>query len=128
MKNTKIAKNYLEAAYSNEIEKAKSFLSENITLRMGGENALAGTYTGKDEFFGAFGKMLEMSNYTYKMIEQVEWLEGENRTILMTIEQVEKNGKEVAFERVVDYKIENSLISEITIYEAQPEKVDILFN
>ncbi len=127
MKNTTIAQQYLKAAYSNEIEKAKSYLSEDIRLTMGGKNELAGTYKGKDEFMGAFGKMLEMTNYTYTMKEAVEWLEGEKRAMLVTIEQAEKDGETHTFNRVVDYKIENDKITEITIYEGQPEIVDTIF-
>ncbi len=127
MKNTTIAQQYLKAAYGNEIEKAKSYLSDDIILSMGGNNALAGVYNGKDAFMGAFGKMLEMTNYTYTMKEAVEWLEGKERAMLVTIEQAEKDGETHTFQRVVDYKIKGDKITEITIYEGQPEIVDTIF-
>ena len=128
MHNTTIAQQYLEAAYNKDIEKAKSYLSDDITLLMGGNNKLAGSYVGKDQFFATFGKMLEMTNFTYHLQEQVEWLEGKNRTLLLAIEEAERNGKKFEFKRAIDYQIQEDKIATVTIYEAAPQVVDQLFS
>ncbi len=125
--NVEMAKAYLDAAYNNDIQKAKTFLSENIIMKMGGNNVLAGTYKGKEAFMEVFGRMLAMTNYTYKMKEAVEWLEGEKRALLIAVEQAEKDGEVHTFKRIIDYVIDKDVITEIRIFELQPEVVDVVF-
>ncbi len=127
MKNTEIAQAYLNAAYSGDIENAKSLLADDITLVMGGNNELSGTYVGPAKFMEGFGKMLEITNNTYQMKEQIEWLEGKNRCILITEEQAEKNGEAHTFKRVVDYQIKDGKIKAIQLYEGNPEITDNVF-
>ncbi len=127
MKNTEIAQAYLNAAYSGDIVKAKSLLADDITLVMGGNNELSGTYVGPEKFMEGFGKMLQITNNTYQMKEQIEWLEGEHRTILITEEQAEKKGELHIFKRVVDYQIEEGKIKAIQLYEGNPEITDNVF-
>lgn len=123
-----LVEQYMAAAYTGDLAAAGALLSENVTLRMGGKNSLAGIYQGRDAFFGAFGRMLELSRGTYKLIEQQDWLVGEARVALLAREQVEQQGKIVAFDRIITYDIADGKITAVRVYEGDPEIADRAFS
>ncbi|MGB5819559.1 MAG: hypothetical protein WBG90_08745 [Saonia sp.] len=128
MKNIEIAQKYLNAAYSGDIATAKSVLDANIKLTMNGNNEVSGTTIGREPFFKSFGKMLQLTNNTYNLDEQVEWLEGHRRAVLIAKESAIRNDKKLEFGRVIDYIIKEGVIKEIKIYEGEPTIADIAFS
>ena len=128
MKNVEVAQKYLKAVYSGDVDTAKSMLAPMIKLTIRGNNELSGNYESIENFFAAFGKMMELANNTYRMDEQIEWLEGEKRAVLFALESAEKDGKRHQFHRVIDYKIDGNEILEIRIYEGDPHVVDNVFS
>ncbi|GAA4277301.1 nuclear transport factor 2-like protein [Aquimarina mytili] len=128
MKNIEIAKKYLNAAYSGDIATAKSLLDENVKLTMNGNNEISGITNGREPFFASFGKMLQLTNNTYNLDEQVEWLEGQERAILIAKESAIRNDEKFEFSRVIDYIIKEGIIKEIKIYEGDPTIADKAFS
>lgn len=127
MKKVEIAQKYLNSVYKGDIETATQMLDPSIKLTMEGNNQMSGVYSGIDAFFSAFGKMMDLTDNTYQMESQIEWLEGETRAVLFALESAIKDGKPYNFRRVIDYQIENEKIVEITIYEGEPTIADIVF-
>jgi ketosteroid isomerase-like protein len=122
-----LVEEYIGAAYRGEIGAAGAMLADDVTLQMGGSNPLSGTYKGRDAFFGAFGKMMELSRGTYRMSEQQGWLSGEGRVALLAREQVELQGEIVSFDRVIVYEIADGKIQAVRVYEGDPEIADGAF-
>ncbi|MDX2188316.1 MAG: hypothetical protein SFY32_00505 [Bacteroidota bacterium] len=127
MQKINLVQQYIQAAYEGNVEKAASFLSEDISLVMGGKNQLTGKHKGIPAFFAAFKAMLELTGFSYKLEKKQDWLESDTRVILIAQESAEKQGQRHYFDRVIEYYFEHNVIQRITIYEASPEITDWVF-
>ncbi|WP_046755998.1 nuclear transport factor 2-like protein [Kordia jejudonensis] len=128
MNYVKKAQEFLDKAYSGDTEGASEILHDKLKLQMVGNTALAGIHKGKEAFFANFGKMMELSQGSYKLTKTHEWINAENKALLMAEEYVNKNGKEYYFDRIIQYSFKDGLINFIRIYEGNPEIADIAFS
>ncbi|WP_350286963.1 nuclear transport factor 2 family protein [uncultured Croceitalea sp.] len=128
MDYVKKAQEFLDKAYSGDMDGAREMLHEDMVLKMGGNSALAGEHQGKDGFFGNFGKMMELSQGSYKLTKVHEWVNADKKALLIAEEYVEKNGKEYKFDRIVQYSFDGDLINYVRIYEGDPEIADAAFS
>lgn len=126
--NSDIAQRYLKAIYQKDYETANNLLAENITLTMNGNNKLSGIRIGKPAFFEAFERMMQLTQFSYKMIDEIEWLEGHSRALLLAVETATKNNVSYHFNRAIDYQIQDGKIQAIKIYEGEPVTVDLIFS
>lgn len=128
MDYVKKAQEFLDKAYSGDMDGARAMLHENLVLKMGGNTALAGEHNGKDEFFANFGRMMELSQGSYKLTKVHEWVNADNKALLIAEEYVQKNGKEYIFDRIVQYGFEGELINYVRIYEGDSKIADAAFS
>ncbi|GAB4525864.1 MAG: hypothetical protein OHK0046_42170 [Anaerolineae bacterium] len=126
-KNIQIIENYIAAAYRGDLDTARQFLTEDITLVMTGSNQMTGKYHGPDNFFAAFGKMMQLSRGTYRLAEQLDWLMSDTRVVLLAREEVEHEGEIVSFDRAVMYEIRGEQIALVRIYEGDTDAADLSF-
>ena len=123
-----IVKQYMAAAYTGNIAAAGEFLTEDVELIMSGQNQLGKTFKGREDFFGAFGKMMEITNGTYKLVEEKQWFENDNFVALFATESGAKNGIDLFYDRIVLYQFDKEKIKNIRIFEGNSEIVDALFS
>lgn len=116
----KQTKEFINRAYKGNIDGAKELLDENVTLEMGGDNKLSGNHIGRSAFFENFGRMMELSNGTYQMDNEYDWLNGNSKAVLIAQESVEKDGQRIYFDRVIQYNYSNGKIIRVKIYEGDP--------
>lgn len=55
-----------EAFASGDFEKLNEFIPEDAQWHVMGNSALSGDYTGRDAIYGYFGKLMELSQGTFK--------------------------------------------------------------
>ncbi|WP_350287366.1 hypothetical protein [uncultured Croceitalea sp.] len=127
MDYVKKAQEFLDKAYSGNIDGARAMLDEKLILKMGGTTALAGEHHGKDQFFANFGKMMELSQGSYKLTKVHEWVNADKKALLIAEEYVQKNGREYVFDRIVQYSFEGELINYVRIYEGDSQIADAAF-
>jgi ketosteroid isomerase-like protein len=53
-------------------------LSEEVTYRVGGNHALAGTFRGPDEVIGHVRQLVDRTGNTYDAFKWEDWLVGDN--------------------------------------------------
>ncbi len=123
----KQSKEFLNRAYQENIAGAKELLSKNVILEMGGNNKLSGTHKGRNGFFANFSRMMELSNGSYEMTHEYDWLNGNSKAVLIAQECAEKDGEVIYFDRVIQYDFDNEKIVRIKIYEGDPANVDKTF-
>lgn len=122
-----IARAYLEAAYSGDLAAAGALLADDIVLRMGGRSPLAGETVGKPAFLAAFEEMMRLTNGTYRLLEQIAWLEGDQHALLVAVEKTGVGVSELRFERAILYRVDGGLIRLIQVFEGQPEIAEAAF-
>ncbi|WP_298545812.1 hypothetical protein [uncultured Aquimarina sp.] len=120
-------KEFINKAYQGKITEARDMLHENVLLEMSGNNQLSGKHYGKDVFFENFSKMLALSNGTYKITKEYDWLNGEDKCLLIAEEFIERDGTMYYFDRVIQYDFEKDKISKVRIYEGNPSVVNEAF-
>jgi ketosteroid isomerase-like protein len=56
-----------EAFAKGDVETVMSLLTDDIEYYVSGRSPVSGTYKGKDEVLGLFGKMMELSGGTFQV-------------------------------------------------------------
>lgn len=123
-----VVKQYMEAAYTGNISSAREFLTDDVALIMSGKNLLGNTFSGKENLFSAFGKMMDITNGTYKLVEEKQWLENDNFVALFATETGRKNGVDLFYDRIILYQFDQNKIKSIRVFEGNSEIVDLLFS
>lgn len=118
---------YQAAAYAGDVVAAGEFLSENVTLTMGGNNQLSGVYLGREAFFGAFGRMMEITAGTYRLAQEYDSFTSPTRAVFLVQEQASRDGRDYFYDRTVEFVFDGSHILGVRIYEGNPEVVDVVF-
>ncbi|WP_310397901.1 hypothetical protein [Hymenobacter sp.] len=118
---------YQAAAYSGDVAAAGEFLSDQVTLTLAGNNQLSGVYLGGDAFFGAFGRMMEITAGTYRLAQEYDSFSSPTRAVFLVQEQATRDGHDYVYDRVVEFIFDGPRILAVRVYEGNPEVVDVLF-
>jgi ketosteroid isomerase-like protein len=65
--NVEVARSAYAAFLSGDMEAMAGLMSDDIVWHAPGDNLLSGTYRGKEEVFGFFGKIAEMADGPMQM-------------------------------------------------------------
>ncbi len=122
-----IAQRYIEHTYAGRIADASALLTDNVQLVMGGGGAMVGLYEGRDAYFAAFGRMMSLTNGTYRTVGDTRWVDGGDMAIAFAKEQVTRNGTIIELDRVITFELHGALIRRVRVYEGDPAAADSAF-
>lgn len=81
-----------DAFAKGDVETVMGLLTDDIEYHIPGRSLLSGSYTGKDEVLGLFGKLMELSGGTFR-IEVQDILANDEHGVTLTIERGQRDGK-----------------------------------
>jgi uncharacterized protein len=82
------------AAYgSGDMDTINELFADDVVWHIGGRSPLAGDYKGKEQVFGFFAKLLEMSEGTSK-IEVHDLLANDDHGVAVVTESATRGGRE----------------------------------
>jgi ketosteroid isomerase-like protein len=130
MSDPKIAlvQKYLEAARQQDIPTMLASFTSDLVYRVPGSSPLAGETHGQSAALDYFGKMMKLTNGSYAITGIVDWLVSDDRVALIATETASRNGKTTDWTRVVLFKFNAGLISEVTIFDDKLAELDTLLN
>ena len=122
--NVKVVQDYLETVKTGDFKAAAELFDENVTIRVPGRNQISGEYHGSAGVFASFGKMLELSNGTYRITEFIDWLASDSRVCLLARQEAVRGGETFSYVRNIVFEIADAKMKDITIYEADQDAFD----
>jgi ketosteroid isomerase-like protein len=81
-----------DAFSKGDVETVMGLLTDDIEYHIPGRSPLAGSYTGKNEILGLFGKLMELSGGTFR-VEVQDILANDEHGVTLTIERGQRDGK-----------------------------------
>jgi ketosteroid isomerase-like protein len=126
MTDTKITKvqNYLEAAKRQDIPAMLSLFADDLVYSVPGNHALAGETHGKSAAVEYFGKLMEMTGGTYGITGIVDWLVSDHRLALIANEKMSRDGKSVAWTRIILFTFRGELVSEVALFDDKLSEIN----
>jgi len=84
---------------SGSVNLLQDFMSDDITWKITGGSPVSGTYTGKEEVFGFYARMLELYQGTFK-IEIIDVLANDGYGVVLAVESAVVGDKALKFTSV----------------------------
>ena len=91
---------------------------------MPGHNQTSGDFTGPDAVLASFGKLMQLSGGTYRILETTDWLTSEHRVLLVAREQAQRQGQLFEWTRLILFEIRDGKMAAADIFEDDQYAVD----
>ncbi len=125
--NEQLIRDFAAAALGGDYDAVKSFYDEGVVVHFPGRSKLAGTYSGREALFDEFaGKVAELSD-TFEIREVLDVLASDTRALALMREHFERDGETLDTVRALLYRIEDSKIKEVWIFDSDQYAVDAFF-
>ena len=83
-----------EAFDKADMETVGERMTDDVVWHVGGNNSLSGDYKGKDAVFGFFGKLMQLTEGTFKL-EVHDILANDDHSVTLVTATAEKGGKKL---------------------------------
>lgn len=81
-----------DAFAKGDIETVMGLYTDDIQFHVSGRSPVSGSYSGKDEVLGLYGKMVELSGGTFR-VEALDILANDEHGVVLTMERGQRDGK-----------------------------------
>ncbi len=92
--NTDAARRILDAAAAGDLPRLLENVTDDIVWHQPGRNVLSGDYRGKEALAGLLGKMLELTNFTVRVVEE-DFIASDERAIWFLRLTAQREGKSI---------------------------------
>jgi uncharacterized protein len=86
--------------------------ADNITWHVAGRGPMAGDYKGKDQVFGLFGKLLQLSGGALQL-EVHDILANDDHAVMLSTTTASRAGKTLTYRRSVTAHVEDGRLTEV---------------
>ena len=125
--NVQRARQGYEAFGKGDMATINELLADDVVWHVGGNNSLSGDYKGKDADFGLFGKLMEMSEGSFKL-EVHDILANDEHSVILVRATAEKGGKKLDSKAVhVTHPDSAGRVTEFWAFEEDPAAMDAFF-
>jgi uncharacterized protein len=114
--NAAIVRGYMEAFLGGDFDAAQRFLADDVALHVPGRNPLSGAYRGRDEVVHFLRQMGQLTGGTLEF-EIRDVLANEHHVVVLFNPSGNRPGKVWGSRAVSVYRLANSAIEEITVYQ-----------
>lgn len=123
--NIQVAQKYFESLAKGDLQTLGSLFADNVIWHQPGQGSLSKTYYGKQELFPLFGKLMDISEGTFK-IDSVKSImaNGNLVTAVLHFSAHKSNGKSISMDGVDLMKIEDGLIKEVHLFSGDQKAED----
>ncbi len=126
--NVQFVKDYQAAMARGDFVTGATFFAPDVTYTVPGHNALSGNFKGPQQVMGYFGKLMELTHGTYRIIE-MRWLVNDTgKVALVTRNYAEINGRNLTWDETIIFEIKDHKKVGIELFQADQTAVDAFFN
>jgi ketosteroid isomerase-like protein len=101
----------LEAFRTGDAETLSQVFSPDVVWRVPGRSALAQDYRGQAEVFGFFGRLMDLTQGTFR-VESIDMLANDEGGVFVDRIGAERNGKRLDVELLLRVRIQDGRIVE----------------
>ena len=109
--NVELLRKGYQAYGSGDMETINELFSDDIEWHIAGRSQLAGTYHGKDEVFGLFGKIVELSGGTARF-EVHDLLANDEHGVALVTGSASREGRDFTGKDVHTFHIRDGKVVE----------------
>ena len=121
--NTEIARRAYDAFLTGDMETMGALMSDDIVWHAPGNNALSGTYSGKENVFGFFGKIAEITDAPMQMdIHDV--LANDDHAVTLLTATVSRDGNSADLRAVHIMHVADGKITEFWNFQEDQAATD----
>jgi ketosteroid isomerase-like protein len=113
--NLSLMKRTLEAFSSGDMTTLSELLAADVVWRVPGRSDLAKDYTGQEEVFGFFGRLMELTNGTLR-VESLDMLANDGGGVFVDRLTAERDGKQLDVRLLLHVVIRDGRIIEGSDY------------
>ena len=108
------------AAYgSGDMDTINDLFHDDVVWHVAGQSPVAGDYVGKEQVFGFFGKLQELSEGT-STVEVLDLLADDDHGIAIVIESATRNGRSFQGQAVHVLHLDDGKVTEF--WDAHPDQ------
>lgn len=89
-----LARRGYDAFAKGDLDTIREIFDDDIVWHIGGRSQLAGDYRGKDEVFGFFAKLVELSGGTFR-VDVHDILANDEHAVVLGTNRAEREGREL---------------------------------
>jgi uncharacterized protein len=125
--NAKLLYGFLDAAMKGDYDLVKEYYDEDVVVHFPGRSQLAGEYSGREALFEDFaGKVARLSD-KFEILEVLDVLASDTKALALMREHFVRNGETLDIVRAGLYRLEDSKIKEVWIFDSDQYAVDAFF-
>jgi ketosteroid isomerase-like protein len=109
--NLQVMRRVLDAFRSGDIPALSQLFSKDIVWHVPGKSVMAGDHTGQKEVFGFFGKLMEMSDGTFR-VESIDMTASGEGGVFVDRIMAERGGKKLDVRLLLYVRIKDGQIVE----------------
>jgi hypothetical protein len=109
--NADLIRSGYEAFSKGDLETVAKLFGPEIRWNISGRNQISGTYTGHEEVFGFFGKLVELTDGTFK-VELHDLLASDDHVVALAKESATRNGKKLETDETHVWHLDNGKATE----------------
>ena len=97
--NGELIRSGYEAFAKGDLETVAKLFAPDITWNLSGHNQISGTYNGQEETFAFFGRLMELTDFTFSVAIH-DLLASDDHVVVLAVESGTRNGKTLAADDV----------------------------
>lgn len=115
-----LAQRFLGAFAAKDVAAARACLAPDVAWIVPGRTRISGRYQGPDEVLAYFGKLRELTGGTWKATP-IDLLAGKTGVVLLSRGEGEREGRRYDATYCLHLRIDDGLIREARLYNADAE-------
>jgi ketosteroid isomerase-like protein len=116
--NVARVKSGYDAFSKGDLDALRELFTEDVVWHVPGDNQISGDYVGQDATFGYFGKLMELSDGTFKA-NLHEILASDGHAVGLHRDTAQRNGKSLDTDEALIFHMRNGKVYEA--WEAYPD-------
>ena len=121
--NAELVRTGYEAFSKGDMETVARLFAPDIRWNVSGRSQISGTYTGQDNVFGFFGKLMELTDNTFGL-DIHDLLASDDHVVVLVNESATRNGKSIESDEVHVWHIAGGKATEFWAIPKDTHKVD----
>lgn len=118
--NVELTQRGYEAFAKGDFAELSNIFADDIVWHSPGPGPLSGTYRGRDEVFGLFGRLVEESGGTFKL-EVHDVLANDDHAVALTTTSMSRGGKSIQTNDANVFHIKDGKVTEFWLATTDPE-------
>jgi len=122
----RVIMDYQLAMARGDLATARQVFAPDVVYTVPGKSVLAGTYRGPEAVMGYLGRLIELTQGTYR-ISKMHWMVSDDHVSLHTVNHAERGGRNLTWNEVIVFTFRAGKKAHIELLSADSYGFDAMF-